>query len=521
LTGAKQAAKSVAIIIIISFGGKILGFIRESLIGAKFGSSMETDTFFLAMTAVSLFTTIITRALNTTMIPVLAEIEHIEGKEGKKKHTNNLLNIVAVFSILVIILAWVLSPVIIKIIAPGFDSNEQFNLAVLMMRIGMPTVLIAGLQGVFRGFLQSENQFTESAAISFPFNFTYIVFLLFLSSYFGIKGLMVTSVLAVLSQIVLQMFGLKKLNYKYEYIIDFKDKYVKKILYLIPPILISVGIGDLNKIIDKSMASVLVEGSISALNYANRLDNLVRGVFIAAIATVMYPMLSKAANKDNYKEFKKVVIKGINIILLITIPATIGMVILSNPIVKLAFQRGKFDSAATIMTAGALIFTVVGMVGTSLRALLNNAYYSLQDTKTPVVNGAIAVGVNVTFNLLLIGPMAHRGLALATSISATVTSLLLLYGLKKKMGSFGFLTSVKCGLKSLFASIVMGIAVFFLYKLLNHSLGTGRLGELIALMISAVVGALIYFVLIYLSKIEEVEWIINLMKGKLLKRNKI
>ena len=325
---------------------------------------------------------------------------------------------------------------------------------------------------------------------------------------------MVTSTLAVLSQVFLQINGIKKTKFRYKYILDFKDRYVKKILYLIPPILISVGISDLNNIIDKAMASTLIDGSISALNYANRLDMLVRGVFISAIATVMYPILSKEANKDSYDGLKKVTINGINIILLITIPATVGMIILANPIVKLAFERGKFDSLATYMTAGALIFTVIGMVGVSLRTLLSNVYYSLQDTKTPVIKGFIAVTINVVLNLILIKPMAHRGLALATSISAIVASILLIYGLKKKIGSFGLMKSVKCGLKALVASIVMGIVVYFLHISLGNNMGSGTLPELITLLVSAGVGALIYLILIYLLKVEELDWVIKIVKDR-------
>ncbi|MFA5577749.1 MAG: murein biosynthesis integral membrane protein MurJ [Tissierellaceae bacterium] len=516
MSKSKKAAKSIAIIIIFSFGGKLLGFIREMLIGAKFGSNAETDTYFLAMTAISLFTLVITKSINTTMIPVLAEIENKEGKEGKKTHTNNLLNIVIFIAIIIVILAWLLAPLIIKLLAPGFEDN-QYKLAILLMRIGLPTIIFAGIQGVFRGYLQTEGSFTETAAISFPFNITYIIFLLFLSGTFGIKGLMVASVLAVVSQMFLQVSGLRRTNYRYKYILDFKDKYIRKILYLIPPILLSVGIGDLNKIIDKSMASVLVKGSISSLNYANRLDGLVRGVFIAAIATVMYPMLSQEANKGTYDGFKKALVKGINIILLITIPATVGMIILAGPIVKVAFQRGEFDSTATIMTAGALIFTLVGMVGSSLRTLLNNAYYSIQDTRTPVVNGIIAVAINVIFNFILIGSMGHRGLALATSISATVASLLLLHGLRKKIGSFGFLSSVRVGLKSLAASTIMGVVVYFLYDIISISIGTGILYELISLLVTVGIGSLIYLILIYLFKVDEVNWAIKLIKDKIRK----
>lgn len=514
MTQSKEAAKSALIIIIFSFGSKMLGFIREQLIAAKFGSDAGTDTFFIAISAVSLFTSMIYSSINTTMIPVLSEIEIKEGKEGKKEHTNNLLNIMVLISFGIIILAWLLNPIIMKILASGFEE-EQYKLAILLMRIGLPTITFAGIVGVFRGYLQSEMMFTESAASNFPFNFTYIFFLLFLTSFFGIKGLMITSVLAVSSQITIQIPGIKKTGYKYRFILDFKDKYVKKIIYLIPPVLVSVGINDINKIIDKSLGSRLVEGSISALNYANRLDSLTTGIFISAITTVIYPMLSLEANKEDKTGFKKVILKGINVILLITIPATIGMILLANPVVKVTFQRGKFDSTATYMTAGALVFYSIGLIGTAFKSFLTRVYYSIQDTKTPMINSFIAVGINVIFNLILIKPMAHKGLALATSISAIVTSLYLLYKLKHKIGSFGFYQSIKCGLKSLVAASIMGVIVYLLDKTLN--LGNGTLSELIALLISAGVGAVIYLILICLFKVDEVDWAIKAVREKLKK----
>ncbi len=510
----KKAAKSALIIVIFSFSSKILGFIREQLIAAKFGSDAATDTFFIALSAVSLFTTIITASISTIMIPILSEIETKEGKSSKKEHTNNLLNIVMLISVVIIIIAWVLAPVIMKILAPGF-KGEQFKLAILMMRIGLPTIIFAGIVGVFRGYLQSELMFTESAASAFPLNFTYIFFLIFLSGFFGIKGLMVTSVLAVLAQITIQIPGIRKTGFKYKYILDFKDKYVKKIIYLIPPVLISVGIDDINKIIDKSLGSRLAEGSISALNYSNRLSSLTTGIFISAITTVIYPMLSQEANKENRDGLKNVILRGTNIILLIVIPATVGMMLLANPIVKVAFQRGEFDSTATYMTAGALVFYSIGLVGTAFKNFLTRVYYSLQDTKTPMINSFVTVGINVIFNFMLIGSMGHRGLALATSISVIGTSLYLLYGLRKKIGSFGFSKSVKCGLKALSASAVMGIVVYFLDSTLANYINGSNLKELIALLISAGTGALIYFILIYLLKIDEVDWMINAVKDKL------
>jgi putative peptidoglycan lipid II flippase len=304
LSQSKQAAKSVFIIVIFTIGSKILGFIREALIAAKFGSGATTDTFFIALAATSLFTAMVTSAINTTSIPLLSEIENIEGKESKNKHTNNLLNIVMVLSILIIALAWFLAPFILKILAYGFEG-EQFELAVSMTRIGLFSIFFAGIVGVFRGYLQSELKFTESAASQFPFNFVYIFFLIFLTGFFGIKGLLVASVLAVAAQITIQIPGVLKAGFKYRLTLDVKDKYIQKILTLVPPILLSVVIGDINSVIDKALASTLVEGSISALNYASRINALLISIFISAIVTVIFPIFSKEVNKKNLSGLKK------------------------------------------------------------------------------------------------------------------------------------------------------------------------------------------------------------------------
>jgi putative peptidoglycan lipid II flippase len=325
---------------------------------------------------------------------------------------------------------------------------------------------------------------------------------------------MITHVLATASQFLMYIYGLKKVGFKYQWKFEVKDEYVLKILHLIPPVLVSVGISDINKIIDKSMGSTLIVGSISSLNYADRLSALINGIFILAITTVMYPMFSKEASSGNHRGLKKSMINGINIILLITIPATVGMIVLAYPIVKLAYERGLFDSVATMMTAGALIYSSMRMMSSGINTLLRNVYYSIQDTKTPVLIGAVAVIVNITFNLLLIKSMGHLGLALATTISSIVTSFILLITLRKKIGRFGFSSSIKVAIKASLATLVMGIIVYFLHGYLINYLAATRLMEAVALASSVLVGMFVYFILIILFKIEEVKWLLGFVKSR-------
>lgn len=514
MSQSQKAAKSIFIMILFGLGSKLLGFIREMLIAAKFGSGAETDTFFIALTATGLFTSMLTSSLSTTMIPVMSEVEEKEGLDGKKRHTNNLLNISILVAIFLVVLGWLLSPLVIKLLAYGF-KGDQFNSAVTMMRIGMPVIVFAGIVGVYRGYLQSELMFLESAAAQFPVNFTYIIFLVLLSASFGIKGLMVTSVLAIGSQILIQLPGIKKTGYRYKFIVDFKDQYIKQILYLVLPVLISVAINDLNHVVDKSMASTLVEGSISALNYANRLRGFVLAIFVTAITTVFFPMLSKEAAKDSLDNFKRLIRNSFNVILLITVPATVGMVILAQPIVRLAFERGAFDPVATKMAAPALLFYSLGLVAMALRTLMDRIYYSLQDTKTPMYNGALSLGLNVVFNFALIGSMAHSGLALATTIATIITTASLIYGLRKKIGSLGLSRLLTCGLKSLFASLIMGALVYLIYYPLESRVSGQSILEIAVLLGTVALGAAVYLTIVYLLKVEEMGWFVNQFKKRL------
>lgn len=507
----KKAIQAVVILVIFAFGSKPLGFLREMLIASRYGSGFETDTFFIALTATTLLTSLLTKAINTTTIPILSEVGEREGKEGKKCHTNNLLNIIIFLSLGLMVLGWFLSPYIIKVLAHGFEG-DQFNLAVNLMKIGLPIIVISGIKGVFRGYLHSESKFTESAATNLPYNFVFIFYLLFLSNIFSIHGLMVVAVLAVGSQLLVQCFALKSTGYRYSFIVNFEDTYIKKIVYMVPPILLIVAVNDLNKIIDRSLASTLVEGSISALNYGSKLKELVLGVFITAIATVLFPMLAKEANKDTYRGLKEVMGHGINIILLITIPSSIGLMVLSRPLVSLAFERGAFDSVATSMTTGSLIFYSLGLVGMALKTFLNKVYFALQDTKTPMVIGVIAVLINIVLNLILIRYMAHTGLALATSLSATMASAFSLYGLRKKIGSLEIKKITKCGLKSLIASLIMGAIAYILHSFLAGKLGDGTLGSLTALISTVSCSAILYLLLLYIFEVEEIHWLINLSK---------
>lgn len=497
--GVAQAAAMISIFTLIS---KILGFVREIMIANRFGSGMETDTYFVAMTATVIIVGTLGTAINTTLIPIFAEIGEKYGRKGKLKYLNNVINLVLIITLLMVILGYFFSPMVIKILAKGFEG-EQFDLAVTLNRIGLPIAILLGLTHVISGFLHSSQIFGPSAVSGLPYNFVFLIYLFFFAKDSNVIVLMTITVVAAVMQFLILLPATINQGYRYRFNIYLNDKYLKKAMYLVVPVLIGSAVQQINIIIDKTLASSLVEGSISALSYATKINDMVIAVFIMAITTAVFPMLSNAFSQDDNKKMKEILGQGINIILIVTVPATIGLLLLAEPIVYLFFQRNAFDEVATYMTSQALIYYSIGLIGASLRLMLNKVYYSLQDTKTPMVNGAIAVVINLVLNLLLIKPLGHRGLALATSISSTITTIMLFISLRKKIGSIGLTKYLICFLKTLSAAFIMGLVVVFIYYKLGALLPAKKIIQMIMLLLSVAAGAIVYFGLCIVFKVKE------------------
>ena len=504
----QNVAKSAAMIAIFTLLSKGLGFIREVMIASRYGSGMETDTYFVAMTATVIIVGTLGAALNTTLIPIFSEIGEKSGRKGQLRYLNNVLNLVFLSTLILAILGFIFSPLIIKLLAKGFEG-QQFDLAVKLNRVGLPIIIFLGFTHVLSGFLHSKQIFGPHAIMGFPYNAVFLIYLFFFSKDTNIAILMGVSVIAASTQFLIQLPAVRHLGYRYSLNVNLHDPYLKKAMILIFPVLIGSAVQQINVIIDKTLASDLVKGSISALTYSSRINELIISVFVAAIATVVFPMLSSAFSRNEDQVVKDIFKQGVNIILIITIPATIGIMLLAKPMVFLFFQRGAFDDLATSMTSGALIFYSVGLVGASLRLMLNKVFYSFQDTKTPMVNGAIAVGLNLILNLILVGPLQHMGLALATSISTTITTILLFIALRKKLGPLGMGNMVLTFIKTLISALIMGLVVYLIYYKLGAILPEVKIVQMIMLLLSVAVGAMVYFILCLLFRIKEMKVLVR------------
>ena len=230
---------------------------------------------------------------------------------------------------------------------------------------------------IVMAFLQVKENFTIPGLMSVPNNIIVIITIL-ISAKVNPYLLPWGAAIAIASQVLFQLpFAIKK-GFRYRPNVNLKDEHLKKMLWLIGPVLIGVAVNQVSVVVDRSIASTLVEGSISALNYANRLNQFVMGMFIVSISSVIYPMLSKLSTENNKEKFNQSIVTACNTIILLVIPITIGAIILAEPIVKLLFQRGEFDARATQMTGIALQFFSIGLIGFGLRDILGKVFYSLK-----------------------------------------------------------------------------------------------------------------------------------------------
>ncbi|MCR1875996.1 murein biosynthesis integral membrane protein MurJ [Paraclostridium bifermentans] len=505
-----KVARATVALMLATILAKILGFGRELVLASVYGASMYSDAYLTALNIPLVIFASIGTTLGTVIIPMYFEVNNDLGEKGSLNFINNMFNIVIISCIILSILGFVFTEPLVKLFAIGF-KGQTLKVAIDFTRIMIIGIVFTGLSYIMTAYLQIKNNFTIPGLISVPKNIVIIISII-LSVYYSPYMMVWGTLIGISTEFLFQLpFALKN-GYKYKFYINVKDKYVKKAMWLIGPVLIGVAVNQINAMVDRTLASTLVEGSISALNYANKLNGFVLTLFITSVASVIYPLLSRLSSEDNTKKFTESVVTSINSVVLLVMPVSVGAIVLATPIVKMLFERGEFDERATTMTAVALVMYSIGMVAFGLRDILGKIFYSLQDTKTPMINGVIAMVLNIILNVFFVKKLELAGLALATSISSIICIFLLFVSLKKKIGYFGEDKIIKSTSKSMLASVVMGGITYCSYNIIHPILGTGFIKDIVTLASSIGIGAIVYVTIIILLKVEEVGLVINKIK---------
>ncbi len=497
----EQLFKAAGIIAAASLCSKILGFFRETALAAVFGATKATDAYLVASIIPWMLFSVASSALTTTLIPVFTRRLHDAGAEAGDRFINTLINFVLLFCLVMVLLGVVFAPLLVRIVAPGFQG-ETARLTVELTRILLPMMIFLGLAAVLTGYLQARQRFTWPALVGIPFNIIMILAIILGGRAWGIAAAAAGTVLATVSQLFTMAPGLK--GFRYRLLLDWQDPGLRKLGRLIIPILLATGAGQLGLVVDRMLASGLAEGSISALNFGSRLTQLPLGIFIMAVTTVLYPTFSQFAAEGDLGGLRRALVAGVRVSLFLTIPMAVGLIVLREPIVRVLFERGAFDSRATSMTAYAVLFFSLGLVPMALREVISRIYFSLQDTITPMLLGLGAVAVNIGLNFLLVRPLAHGGLALATSLASFFAVVLLFSCLRRRLGGLGGREMWDCCWRVALAAALMGCGVSGFYRMAaGLAAGRGFLADAGLLLVSICLGVVLYALGVVLLRLPE------------------
>ncbi|MCA6070665.1 MAG: murein biosynthesis integral membrane protein MurJ [Endomicrobium sp.] len=498
-TLAKRAGKT-------AFGtilSRILGYIRDMLVANLFGTGMFADAFYAAFRIPNLFRRMFGEgSFSTAFIPVLSEYLHKKEKSEVQNFLSITFTILLLILVVISVLGMFFSPILAKIVAGGFSNDpEKMQLTIELARLMFPFILFMCLAAFLLAVLNTLHSFFLPAFAPSSLSFSEIFYMLAIAPVIvpgnQIKGLAVSVIIGGALHFFIQYPKLKSLGWHLKFKLDLKHPGVRKIFFLMIPSIIGLSVDQINALVDSRCASSLGQGPVSALYYSNRLMQMPLAIFGLALVSVSLPVMSKAFAQKDMTTLKNSLNYSVRLTVFTLLPAAGGLMVIGLPIVKLLFEHGKFSSSGSIMTNNALFYYSLGLPAYALSKIFANAFYSFQDTKTPVRVAIVAMILHVILCIALMYPMSVGGLALATAVSSYFNFILLAVYLKKRIGKLGIKQILFSSLKSLMAAVVTGITAWNVCKISEN---------LFVSVPTAIILGLIAFVAVsYILKSEELK----------------
>ncbi|PIR01547.1 MAG: murein biosynthesis integral membrane protein MurJ [Nitrospinae bacterium CG11_big_fil_rev_8_21_14_0_20_45_15] len=505
-----RAAGTVGGMTLIS---RILGFARDTIIAMAFGSSMAADAFFVAFRIPNMQRRLLGEgAVSAAFIPIFSETLNQRGEKEAWVLAGNLLNIFLILLTSLALFLILLAPWVVMAFAPGFINNpEKLELTIALTRWMAPYLIFIGVGSLLMGILNTFKVFAIPAAAPALLNVSIILSTLILAPQLEepVMSLAYGVLAGGILQVLFQLPAVFRKGLRWSPNLNLKHPDLIKIGKLTPPIVFGMAVYEINILIDTLLASLLEEGSISYLYYGNRLVQLPLGIFGVALGVAILPTLSTQAARGEFAKLTQTLAFGIRLILFITIPATIGLILLRYPMVNALWERGQFTEVSTHGTANALLFYSIGLCAFAGIKVIAPAFYSLKDTKTPVKIGVYSLILNVVLNLILIGPLGYGGLALATSLSAFFNVGMLIYQIRNRLGLMGGRRIAISIIKYSFSALMMGIAVFWAREIFfsTNSATSVKITVLFALI---ALGIGIFTFISKLMKIDELDFVFKI-----------
>jgi putative peptidoglycan lipid II flippase len=499
-------AKSAGVIGFASFCSRILGLVRDLVIARVFGVLSYSQAFVVAFKIPNLFRDIVGEgSSNAAFIPVFSEYAKNRKTEFWQL-SNVVLNLLLVLLSAVTIAGILFAPLLIRVIAPGFSENsDKFFLTVKLTRLIFPYLVMIGLSAYSMALLNTLKHFTVPAFAPALLNISIIICALLFGE--SILGLSSGILFGGLLQLAVQLPVLYKKGFCVTLFKQFNHPGARKIGRLLVPRIFSSCVYQLNNFVDTifgSFARVVGEGGVSILYFAYRLVQFPLGIFSNALSTAMLPALSSRVLENDRDGLNLSLLFGLRAVFFVMLPASVGLMVLSEPIISALFGGGKFDRAAVLVTANVLSFYSIGLFSYGATKIINNGFFALHDTRTPAWVSFFALLLNIAFNLFFIFVLSLKisGIALATSVSGIITFLITFILLCKKLENFSFNLLIFSFARILIASVCMGICCFLVLQLLN---GAPLFNKYVKLTIGVFTGAISYPLFCFVFKVTEIK----------------
>jgi len=509
-----RGAMTVMVAFIIS---NLIGLLAKTLTARYFGTSIESSAFFAANRfSEILFNLVAGGALGSAFVPVYAELLVKDEKDKAWKLASSIINIVTIVLIVLSILTVLFSEDVVRyILAPGFNAAET-ALTARLLRIQVLTSIIFGVSGLLMAILNSHQHFFLPAIAPAMYQLGWIFGLLVLSPEMGVDGLAWGVVIGAGMHLIVQLPKLLKLEgWTYKLGFGFAMREVREVARLMAPRLLGVAIVQLNFLLNIYLASFQSEGAITALSLAFTLMIMPEAAIAQSIAIAALPTLSALVAKGNLDAMRQTLASTLRAVILLAIPASIGLVVLRKPIVQLLYSGNAFDVNSVALVAWALLWYAIGLLGHGLVEVTSRAFYSLHDTRTPVIVGVGAMAANLGLSFLFtalfnrLGWMPHGGLALANTTATAVESIILLVLMKRKLKGIAANKIFAAVWKSITASGIMVIVIQTVNAYLFQQSGPART------LFSILAGIVFYFVSLILLRIPEIKKVFRIIKNRI------
>ena len=491
---------------------RVLGWVRYTVIGAGF-EAPELDAYFAAFRLPDfIFQLVAAGALSSSLIPVVAGLLAADERDRAWRVVSSVANLMLIGLAIAAAVMFVLAPVIIPAITPGF-TQAGWDRTVDLTRIMLLSPIFLALGSVATSLLNAEGRFAASAVAPIVYNLAIIGGALILGPSLGVTGLAISVVLGSLGHLLVQVPNILAAGYRHTRGVDLADPAARKALTLMAPRAVGLGATQITFLVVTSIATVLGTGALTAFNFAFLLLQIPLGVIGVPLGVVVLPALSREAATGRLDEFAGLVSRGARLLLFVMLPiAGLGMV-LRREIVELLFGYGRFDAASVDLTAATLLTFLVGLAAHALIAVLARAFYARQDTATPVAAAVASVLVNTTLSIALAGPLGLPGIGLAIAIGAWFEAALLLGLLRRHVPQFSLWPIVLVAVRSLTATAAMSAVAFATLGGLRliGSIEPGKVELLVRSAIVTGLGLAVYVLLAAALRIPELPSIVGAM----------